>query len=134
MLVELKGRVFHGASLAGRRGLECWVLGEDVSALGVWRERFTREHPQTEAVFVFAYRLEKMVVEEDGLEVYDVGGQRYIFLAIRHEDYRRCMKQRSPRWKTVTLSAGDFRAFCFPAERIWLGDEYDHERNDTNAG
>lgn len=121
VLVELKGRLFRGASLAGRRGLQCWVFAEDVAAMGQWQRRFARESPDTQAVFVFAYRIEKMAVEYDGLDVYDDDGRRYVFLAIRHEDYRRCLKRRSPRWKTVTLSASDFRTLCFPAEQSWIG-------------
>lgn len=121
VLVELKGRIFRGASLAGRSGLQCWVFAEDVAALGQWQERFEREGTPAEAVFVFAYRVEKIAVEYDGLGVYDYAGRRYVFLSVRHEDYQRCLKRRSRRWKTVTLSADDFRTLCFPTEQCWLG-------------
>jgi hypothetical protein len=134
VLVELKGRVFRGDSLAGRRGLQCWVLGEDVTALEHWRERFAEETAEVQAVFVFAYRVEKMAVDCDGLDVYDAGGRRFVFLAVRHEDYRRCMKRRSVRWKTVTLSADDFRRFSFSADQIWLGERNENEHEDTNGG
>ena len=133
VLVELKGRVFRGESLGGRRRLHCWVLGEDVTSLEHWRERFAEETADVRAVFVFAYRIEKMAVDCDGLEVYDEGGRRFVFLAIRHEDYRRCMKLRSVRWKTVTLAADDFRRGCFPAEQIWLGERNGNEHEDTNG-
>ncbi len=134
VLVELKGRIFEGDTLAGRRRLENWALAEDAAALARWQERFMAETPETEAVFVFAYRINKIAADADGLAVYDDNGRRYVFLAIRLQDYRRCMKRRSPRWKTVSLSADDFRRHSFCAERIWLGlqniDEYDH----TNGG
>lgn len=134
VLVELKGRLFRGDSLAGRRKLQCWVQREDVEALGQWQRRFEQERPGAEAIFVFAYQIEKIAIDEDGLAVYDVAGQRYVFLAIRLEDYRRCMKRRSVRWKTVTLSAEDFRSLCFPAERIWLGLRNKNEYGNTNVG
>lgn len=130
VLVELKGRLFEGLTLAGRKGLQCWVLAEDAEALEHWRQRFSREQTGVEAVFVFAYRLEKPAVDEDGLAVYDIGGRRYVFLAIRLADYRRWLRRRSVRWKTVSLSAADFRRHSFPAERLWLKkwniDECDH--------
>jgi hypothetical protein len=134
VLVELKGRVFRGGSLAGRKGLQCWVQGEDVTALEHWRERFAEEMAEVQAVFVFAYQVEKMAVDCDGLDVYDSGGRRFVFLAIRHEDYRRCMKRRSVRWKTVSLSAADFRQQSFPAEQIWRGQWNTNEHDDTNSG
>lgn len=120
VLVELKGRVFEGATLAGRKGLQSWVQAEDTAALEQWETRFSAAMPQAEAVFVFAYQIAKMAVDEDGLAVYDDGGRRYVFLAIRLSDYRRGMKLRSVRWKTVSLSAGDFRRYSFPAEQLWF--------------
>jgi hypothetical protein len=126
VLVELKGRLFRGQSLARRTGLQCWVSAEDITALGRWQQRFACEQ-KTAALFVFAYRIEHMSIENDGLDVYDYDGRRYVFLCIRYTDYQRRMKVRSPRWKTVTLSAGDFRALCFPAERIWLGEQLQDE-------
>lgn len=134
VLVELKGRVFEGESLAGRRRLQCWVQGEDVEALGRWQRRFAREEAEVEAVFVFAYRLAKMAVDEDGLAVYDCGRRRYVFLAVRLEDYRRCMRRRSVRWKTVCLSAADFRSLCFPVEEIWDKKQSLDECDNTGGG
>lgn len=119
ILVELKGRVFEGDSLAGRRGLERWVFDDDVRSLARWQQRLSAVVEPTEAVFVFAYRLQLPFVDEDGLEVFEVDGRRYVFLAIRRRDYHKAMLRRSPRWHTVTCSADAFRTFLFPAERLW---------------
>jgi len=119
VLVELKGRIFEGDSLAGRRGLQCWVFDDDIRSLEQWQRRLSAAVEPTEAVFVFAYRLRLPFVDEDGLEVFDYGGQRYVFLAIRRQDYHKAMLRRSRRWHTVTCSAQAFRAFSFPAERLW---------------
>ncbi len=105
-----------------------------MSALEHWRRVFAAERADVEAVFVFAYRIEKPAVDEDGLRVYDDGGRRYVFLAVGLADYRRCMRRRSPRWKTVSLSAGDFRSVSFPAERIWTLKRTFDECDNHNIG
>lgn len=119
VLVELKGRMFEGDSLAGRRGLERWVFDDDVNSLERWQRRLSGVVEGVEAVFVFAYWLQLPFVDEDGLEIFEDGGRRYVFLAIRRQDYHKAMQRRSPRWKTVTCSADAFRTFSFPAERLW---------------
>jgi hypothetical protein len=119
VLVELKGRVFEGDSLAGRCGLERWVFDDDVRSLAFWQQRLSAVVEPAEAAFVFAYRLQLPWVDEDGLDVFEQDGQRYVFLAIRRQDYHKAIQRRSPRWKTVTCSADAFRAFSFPAERLW---------------
>lgn len=124
VLVELKGRIFEGDSLAERTRLERWVFDDDVASLELWQQRLSEVAAGVEAVFVFAYRLQLPWVDEDGLEIYDDGQRRYVFLAIRRQDYRRAMMRRSPRWKTVTCSADAFRAFSFPADQLWCKDKH----------
>jgi len=106
VIVEVKGRTFAGASLANLRGLECWVTVDDVESLRVWRQALGPDH---EAAFVFVYRVIQADVDLDGHEALAVGLDRYVFFCVGLGDYARCMKRRSPRWRTVTLSAADFR-------------------------
>lgn len=134
VLVELKGRLFRGCSLARRTGLQTWVLAEDVAALAHWRTQFDRQMPPTRALFVFAYRIEQIAADCDGLDVYEADGQRFIFLAIRQGDYQSCMRPRSGRWKTVSCPAKDFRVLSFPLEQIWLGEQNTNEFHDTYIG
>jgi len=109
VIAEVKGRTFHGVSLVGMKGLECWVTLDDVESLRMWQEALGVDH---EAIFVFAYRIEHLDVDLDGREVFLVGSDRYVFFYVRLDDYRRHMKRRSPRWQTVTLPAQAFRQYA----------------------
>jgi hypothetical protein len=106
VIAEVKGRLFKGTSFAKLTGFECWVTAEDIDGLVKWQEVFGREHA---AVFVFAYKVENIDVDFDGREVYDFDENRYVFFAVRLDDYREFMKRRSPKWQTVTLPADKFR-------------------------
>lgn len=106
IVVEVKGRTFSGGSLAGLKGLECWVTRDDVRGLGMWQKALGTGY---EAALVFAYRVVNPDVDFDGHEVLCLADNRYVFFCIRLEDYRRHMKQRSPRWQTVTLPVRHFR-------------------------
>jgi hypothetical protein len=118
LLVEVKGRTFHGTSLAGLKGLDGWVTFEDVQALSHWHAAFEARSAAAQAMFVFIFRLEQIDVETDGRPVYDCGGERFLMLAVPLERYRDRMKLRSPKWKTVTLAAADFRRRAVPVEDI----------------
>jgi len=106
ILVEVKGRTFAGATLAGLTGLECWVPRDDVKSLRMWKRALGPDH---EAVFVFSYRIMQADVDLDGHEPLVLGPDRYMFFCLRLEDYAQRMRDRSRRWRTVTLAAEDFR-------------------------
>lgn len=106
IIVEVKGRTFAGTTLAGLSGLECWVTRDDVKSLRMWKKALGPDH---EAVFVFAYRVAQADVDFDGLEPLTLGADRYAFFCLRLDDYARCMRSRSRKWRTVTLAARDFR-------------------------
>lgn len=106
IIVEVKGRRFKGTSLAKLAGLECWVTTEDIDGLSEWRKVFGPNH---EAVYVFVYELENIDVDPDGRDVFEFDAKRYVFFCVKLDDYRQFMKQRSPRWQTVTLPADKFR-------------------------
>jgi hypothetical protein len=106
VIVEVKGRTFRGATLAGLRGLECWVTADDIKSLQTWRDALGPDH---EAVLVFAYRVASVDVDFDGREAFHCRGDTYVFLSISLDDYCRHMTRRSPKWRTMTLPAGQFR-------------------------
>jgi len=106
IIAEVKGRTFKGASLEKMAGFECWVTAEDVDSLGKWRQILGDGH---QAVFVFAYKIENIDVDFDGMDVLDFDDSRYLIFCVELEDYRRSMKRRSPKWQTVTLPAEKFR-------------------------
>jgi hypothetical protein len=117
VIAEVKGRTFKGTSLANLAHLECWVTAEDVDGLTKWQEVFGAGH---ESVFVFVYKMENIDVDFDGREVFDFDANRYLFLCVRLDDYRRFMKRRSPRWQTVTLPADKFRQCAVPLTEFLL--------------
>jgi hypothetical protein len=106
IIAEVKGRAFKGTSFAGLAGFECWVTADDIDSLANWQQVFGAGHT---AVFVFAYKIENIDVDFDGREVFDYNTDRYIFFAVSLDDYRKFMKRRSPKWKTLTLPARRFR-------------------------
>ena len=106
IIAEVKGRKFRGTNLAKLAGFECWVTTDDVDGLVKWQEVFGSEY---QVVFVFVYKVENIDVDFNGREVFDFDANRYIFFCIKLNDYRRFMKRRSPKWKTVTLPADKFR-------------------------
>ena len=126
VIAEVKGRKFKGTTLAGLKGLECWVTMDDVRGLILWEQVFNASQERggdetCEAVFVFAYEFENVDVDPDGREVYEFDGGRYTFYAIRLDDYRECMTVRSPKWQTVTLPAAKFRELAVPVRDLILG-------------
>lgn len=115
IVAEVKGRKFKGSSFARLTGFECWVTIDDIESLAKWQEIFGPTHT---AAFIFTYRIENIDVDFDGREVYDFNGYRYIFFAIKLEDYCKFMKRRSPKWKTVTLPAEKFRQCAVQMQKI----------------
>lgn len=106
IIAEVKGKLFKGASLANLGNMQCWVGTEDIDGLTHWQKLFGPDHI---AVFIFAYKIQNVDVDLDGRDVYNFDSDRYIFFAVRLDDYRRFMKRRSPKWKTLTLPADKFR-------------------------
>ncbi len=117
IIAEVKGRIFKGTSFEQLRRFECWVLADDVEGLLQWQKVFGDGH---EAYFIFAYNIENIDVDFDGKGVYELAERRYVFTAIRLDDYRRFMKLRSPKWRTVTLGAEDFRRCAIELEQLLL--------------
>ncbi|MFK7758595.1 MAG: HYExAFE family protein [Phycisphaerales bacterium] len=115
LLVEVKGRRLPRLKLADGRPakarLESWVTMDDVDALRSWETMFGDGY---QAVFVFVYWCDD--VPPDGLftEVFEYQGRWYTVRAVTLSDYMELMKVRSPKWRTVNLSSGDY-------ERVWRG-------------
>ncbi|MHC4618632.1 MAG: HYExAFE family protein [Planctomycetota bacterium] len=115
IIAEVKGRSFKGTTLAKLAGLECWVTAGDVDGLARWHKLMGSGHA---AVFVFAYKIKNIDVDFDGRDFYDFDGNRYVFFAVKLDDYRRFMKRRSPKWKTVTLPADKFRRCAVQMQKL----------------
>ncbi len=115
VIAEVKGRTYKGTSLVDLKGLDCWATLDDVNGLLLWQEALGGDHV---AAFVFAYRLAQVDVDTDGHEAFPFSSDRYLFFAVPAADYGRCMKRRSPKWKTVTLAADDFRRYAVDLTRL----------------
>ena len=116
IIAEVKGRSFKGTTLAKLAGMECWVTAGDVEGLARWQDVLGAGHA---AVFVFAYKIKNVDVDFDGRDVYEYTGRRYLFFAVRLDDYRRLMVRRSPKWRTVTLPAQDFRRCAVQVQQLF---------------
>ncbi len=117
IIAEVKGRKFKGTDLSKLAGFECWVTADDVDGLTKWQEVFGADY---QAIFVFAYKAEKIDVDFDGRDVFDFDENRYIFFAVKLDDYRSFMKRRSPKWQTVTLPADKFRQCAVQISELLL--------------
>ncbi len=107
IIADVKGRKFKGTSFEKLTSLQCWVTETDITDIEFWQEIFGDDH---HAVFVFAYDIENVDVDFDGRDVYDYDGKKYLFFCAELDKYKKNLKVRSPKWKTVTLSADNFRA------------------------
>jgi hypothetical protein len=125
LLVDIKGRRYPGGSEEKpRRVWECWSTLADIDGLGRWAERFGQNY---QPLLVFMYRLMPYAATiPEGEELWTWHDQRYLLRAIAVEEYRRCMRSRSPKWGTMTLTRSDylrlvrpFPAFLDPA--AWSG-------------
>ena len=115
VIAEIKGRKFKGKSLTGLTNLQTWVTMEDIRGLIRWEQVFGEGF---QAWFVFAYKIENIDVDHNGTEVYTFDNNQYTFYAVKLDDYRTFMTQRSPKWQTVTLPAAKFREFAVPIKDL----------------
>ncbi len=117
IIAEVKGRKFKGTTLEKLTGFECWVTAEDIDGLTKWREILGSDY---QAVFIFAYKVENIDVDFDGIDVFEFGADRYMFFTVQLDDYRSFMKRRSPKWQTVTLPADKFRRCAIQINDVLL--------------
>jgi hypothetical protein len=114
LVVDVKGRKFPGTGKGGkpRNIWHNWCEREDVLSLASWADRFGGGF---RGVLAFAYDLDLRVELPPGTpDLFAFRGRLYLFRGVPVDDYRRHMRTRSPRWKTVYLLADDFRELVRP--------------------
>lgn len=116
-IAEVRGRKFKGDSFTKLTNLANWVNMDDVTGLRQWQRIFGNKYIP---IFVFVYALDMLDVESDGREIYDFHDERYVFFAVRLDDYRLHMTLRSPKWRTVNLPAKAFRNCAVSLEELLL--------------
>lgn len=108
LLVDVKGRKHSGRS---RKQLDNWVTQDDVDDLVKWEGVFGDGF---RAALVFLYWCDAQPPDALFHEIYEFRDRWYAVLAVTLADYRRHMKQRSPRWQTVHIPAADFNQVAQP--------------------
>lgn len=114
LLVDVKGRAF-GSSTARRSAsnarLENWVTEDDVAGLTHWQQLFGARF---QAVFIFEYELKQQPPDALFESVFAFNDRWYALRECPLGAYRRCVKTRSLRWRTVHVPAEDFSRISRP--------------------
>jgi hypothetical protein len=120
LVVDVKGRRFPaGPDDRPRRVWECWSERADIDGLERWAEL---AGPGYRGLLVFSYDLLPGVeLPPTTPDLWPFRGRRYLFRAVSVADYRRHMRVRSPRWRTVTLPKAVYRALVRPLSHFLSG-------------
>ncbi|MHC5112552.1 MAG: HYExAFE family protein [Planctomycetota bacterium] len=110
-LVEVKGRKFPYLGPAGSRYWENWVTDEDLQDLARWNDVFGSGF---EAVLVFAYWIKARERKAPPTQLHLFRGEYYAFLWIPAREYEFASRNRSRKWKTVSLATADFKRLARP--------------------
>lgn len=108
LLVDVKGRKHSGRS---SRSLDNWVTEGDIESMQKWEKIFGDDF---EGLFAFLYWCEVQPPDALFTEIFECNNRWYALLAVKLSDYAQHMKQRSPRWKTVNISADAFNRVSKP--------------------
>lgn len=113
LVVDVKGRKFPGTSSGKPRLVwECWCEADDLDGLTRWAARLG---PGYRGVLAFVYHLAPGYdLPPDTPDVFTHDGRNYLARAVDVGDYAELARRRSPRWKTVDLSAADYRRVVRP--------------------
>jgi hypothetical protein len=117
LLIDVKGRQFPSGPPGKRRRVwECWTSTEDIDCLVRWTAGFG---PGYVGLFVFAYHLlPEVEMAEDTTDLFAWRGENYLFRAVDVDDYRRHIRVRSPKWRTVSLPGAKFRDLVVPVSEF----------------
>lgn len=113
LLVDIKGRSARSDEKR-RRHFESWTTQGDVEDLLQWQQVFGEGF---RGLFVFLYWIDPPMIPEPGQ--FEFRERWYLMMGVDLIEYRDHMRRRSPKWKTVSLSAEDFRQLARPLES-WL--------------
>ncbi|MCA8939540.1 MAG: HYExAFE family protein, partial [Planctomycetes bacterium] len=93
-ICEVKGR-----KVTEKRSGDPWIQAQDLACLDGWRAVFGGDF---EPLFVFVFDVSAAPHEEAHHQAF---GRRWQFWQVFHRDYQRLARMRSPRWRTLALSA-----------------------------
>jgi len=109
IVIDVKGRKqLSGAQL---RRWENWATQDDLVSLDAWEQIFGGEF---KSLLVFAYELTAPEPSSPQPTMLCFRDRCYSFFGVWAADYRRAMRNRSPRWETVWVPSADYRSLRFP--------------------
>jgi hypothetical protein len=110
LLADVKGRKFPDSRKGGKastRTWENWITVEDAEGLARWRQVFGDGFVP---VLVFAYWLQGPPQRTPFADVHLFKGRHYAFVAVRLDDYLAGARQRSAKWRTLSMPSRKFAA------------------------
>lgn len=118
LLLDVKGRRVVArrsrnpeAPVSARSRLESWVTEDDVESLAHWERLFGTSF---QAAFLFVYWCEDQPPDALFQEIFEYRGRWYALRAVTLSEYRRVMKPRSLRWRTVDVPTALFEEVSQP--------------------
>ena len=110
LVVDVKGRKFpSGTSLASWQN---WTEAEDIDGLDRWASHFGAGF---RGLLAFVYEIQPPYILADTTpDYFGFRHRHYLVRGIAVAEYRRHMRQRSPKWNTVHLPAAEFRKIVKP--------------------
>ena len=118
LVIDVKGRKFPGAAKGGkpRRAWQNWCELEDVESLARWSDRLGDGF---RGVLAFVYDVAlQFELPPCTPDVFAFRGRVFLARGVPVDDYRRHMRTRSPRWRTVHLGSDDFRRLVKPITHL----------------
>ena len=117
LLVDVKGRRFPGGPPdAPRHVWESWSTRDDIDGLERWTERFGADYVP---LLVFVYKIAPSVrLPANTPDLWSWRGRNWLMRAVSVSVYRRLMRPRSPKWRTVALPAAAFRTVVRPFQEF----------------
>lgn len=116
-LIDVKGRQFP----SGRRKQlwRNWTTRDELNSLARWEALFG---DRFSSLLVFAYWVVDDVAPLPPDDLFSFRGQLYGFVGIRLHHYLTFGRLISPRWNTLAVSGGQFRALARPVHELFAAD------------
>lgn len=118
-LVDVKGRRFPSGK--GKHYWKNWTTRDELLSLASWEEIFG---PRFVGLLVFAYNIVGDRAPLAAEELFVFRGGLYGFIGIRLDHYTSSCQTLSPKWDTVFLPTGQFRALAQGVESVFRSSNF----------
>ena len=113
-LVDIKGRRFP-SGVKHKQYWRNWISQDDLVSMIRWESYFGVGF---RGIFVFAYEIVQDKAPLPQERLFSFQERLYAFVAVPAETYQAYKKPLSPAWKTITMSAADFKARAVPLDEL----------------